>query len=126
MSIKIGINGFGRIGRLVLRATRNIPEVQVVAVNDPFIPADYMAYMFKYDTVHGQYQGDVHSENGELVIDGRRIKVSNELDPAKIKWGENSAEYIVESTGKSLPSSFSSFISFHLLSTHISCFQVNS
>ena len=102
MSIKIGINGFGRIGRLVLRAVRNIPEVQVVAINDPFIPADYMAYMFQYDTVHGRYQGEVHAENGELIVDGRRIKVSNELDPSKIRWGDSTAEYIVESTGNNL------------------------
>eukprot|EP00604_Paraphysomonas_vestita_P001801 CAMPEP_0174821280 /NCGR_PEP_ID=MMETSP1107-20130205/6127_1 /TAXON_ID=36770 /ORGANISM="Paraphysomonas vestita, Strain GFlagA" /LENGTH=335 /DNA_ID=CAMNT_0016038125 /DNA_START=64 /DNA_END=1071 /DNA_ORIENTATION=- len=104
MSIKIGINGFGRIGRLVLRATRNIPEVQVVAINDPFIPADYMAYMFQYDTVHGRYQGDVRAENGDLIVDGKHIKVSNELDPSKIKWGENSADFVVESTGKFLTS----------------------
>ncbi len=100
MSIKIGINGFGRIGRLVLRATRNIPNVQVVAINDPFIPADYMAYMFQYDTVHGKYQGNVTSNDGNLIVDGNTIKVSNDLDPSKIKWGDSGADYVVESTGE--------------------------
>jgi len=102
MSIKIGINGFGRIGRLVLRATRNIPNVQVVAINDPFIPADYMAYMFQYDTIHGKYQGNVTSNDGNLIVDGNTIKVSNDLDPSKIKWGDSGADYVVESTGKFL------------------------
>jgi hypothetical protein len=114
MSIKIGINGFGRIGRLVLRAARNIPEVQVVAINDPFIPADYMAYMFRYDTVHGQYAGEVHSSNGDLVVDGRHIKISNELDPSKIKWGDATADYVIESTGQLLPHlPITSLIVFH-------------
>ncbi len=100
-TIKVGINGFGRIGRLVLRAARNNPQIQVVAVNDPFITADYMRYMFYYDTVHGRYKGDVSVDNGKLVIDGNRITVSNELDPSKIKWGDSGADYIVEATGKS-------------------------
>mmetsp|Transcript_12459 Transcript_12459/g.18836 ORF Transcript_12459/g.18836 Transcript_12459/m.18836 type:complete len:337 (-) Transcript_12459:206-1216(-) len=102
MSIKIGINGFGRIGRLVLRAARQFPEIQVVAVNDPFIPADYMAYMFHYDTVHGKYQGDVSSKDGQLVVDNKVIKISNELDPKNIKWADSGADIVVESTGKFL------------------------
>jgi len=102
MSIKVGINGFGRIGRLVMRAARLKKEIQIVAINDPFIPVDYMKYMFYYDTVHGKYPGSVTVENGKLVIDGNVIHVSNELDPTKIQWGQSGAEYVVESTGKFL------------------------
>jgi len=101
-TIKVGINGFGRIGRLVLRAAKLHPRIQVVAINDPFIPADYMKYMFQYDTVHGRYQGTLAAEDGHLIVDGRKIKVTNELDPTKIMWGEAGADYIVESTGKFL------------------------
>jgi len=101
-TIKVGINGFGRIGRLVLRAAKLNPRIQVVAINDPFIPADYMKYMFQYDTVHGRYQGTLASEDGWLIVDGKKIKVSNELDPTKIQWGEAGADYVVESTGKFL------------------------
>jgi len=100
--VKIGINGFGRIGRLVLRAAKLNPEVQVVAINDPFIPVDYMKYMFTHDSVHGKYRGRVETVDGKLVVDGDAIKVSNELDPTKIKWGDAGADYIVESTGKFL------------------------
>ncbi|RYH11477.1 type I glyceraldehyde-3-phosphate dehydrogenase [archaeon] len=100
--IKVGINGFGRIGRLVLRAARSKPDVQVVAINDPFIPADYMKYMFYYDSVHGRYPGTVAVENGKLIVDGKPISVSNEMDPTKIRWGDAGADYIVESTGKFL------------------------
>eukprot|EP01039_Chlorochromonas_danica_P008545 gene8545-9418_t len=100
--IKVGINGFGRIGRLVLRAARTKPDVQIVAINDPFIPVDYMKYMFYYDSVHGRYPGTVVVENGKLIVDGKVISVSNELDPTKIKWGDAGADYVVESTGKFL------------------------
>jgi glyceraldehyde 3-phosphate dehydrogenase len=100
--IKVGINGFGRIGRLVLRAARTMPHIQIVAVNDPFIPVDYMKYMFYYDTVHGRYPGTVTIDNGKLMIDGKPITVTNELDPTKIMWGDSGAEYVVESTGKFL------------------------
>jgi len=102
MSIKVGINGFGRIGRLVMRAARNNPKIKIVAINDPFIPVDYMKYMFYYDTVHGKYPGSVTVENGKLVIDGNAIAVSNEKEPAKIQWGAAGADYVVESTGKFL------------------------
>jgi glyceraldehyde 3-phosphate dehydrogenase len=102
MSIKIGINGFGRIGRLVLRAARNFPQIQVVAINDPFIPADYMRYMFYYDSVHGKYQGKAETSDGNLVVDGKKIVVSNEMDPTKIQWGDAGADYVVEATGKFL------------------------
>jgi glyceraldehyde 3-phosphate dehydrogenase len=106
--IKVGINGFGRIGRLVLRAARNFPNIQVVAINDPFIPADYMKYMFYYDTVHGRYPGTVVADESKLIVDGRSIHVSNELDPSKIQWGASGADYIVESTGKFLTESTAS------------------
>jgi len=95
---KIGINGFGRIGRLVLRAAIE-KGAQVVAVNDPFITLDYMVYMFKYDSTHGRYKGEVKEENGELVVNGQHIKVFSERDPKNIPWGTVGAEYVVESTG---------------------------
>jgi len=94
----IGINGFGRIGRLVLRAAL-AKGATVVAVNDPFIGLDYMVYMFKYDSTHGQYKGEVKVEDGKLVIDGHAITVFAERDPANIDWAGAGAEYVVESTG---------------------------
>ena len=100
MSIKIGINGFGRIGRLVFRAAVAQPETfEVVGINDPFIDPDYMVYMVKYDTMHGQFQGDVKAEDGKLVVNGKPISVFEEKDPAMIPWGKVGAEYVVESTG---------------------------
>ncbi|ODQ66541.1 glyceraldehyde-3-phosphate dehydrogenase [Nadsonia fulvescens var. elongata DSM 6958] len=99
MAIKVGINGFGRIGRIVLRNALSNPEVEVVAVNDPFISVDYAAYMFKYDSTHGKYKGEVtHSADG-IVIDGKAIRVFQERDPAAIQWGSVGADYVVESTG---------------------------
>ena len=98
--IKIGINGFGRIGRLVFRAAVAQPETfEVVGINDPFIDLDYMVYMVKYDTMHGHFKGDVKAENGKLVVNGKAINVYAEKNPADIKWGESEAEYVVESTG---------------------------
>eukprot|EP01059_Diplonema_ambulator_P031880 TRINITY_DN5_c0_g1_i1.p2 TRINITY_DN5_c0_g1~~TRINITY_DN5_c0_g1_i1.p2 ORF type:complete len:335 (+),score=157.66 TRINITY_DN5_c0_g1_i1:62-1066(+) len=97
--VNIGINGFGRIGRLVLRAALKNPEATVVAVNDPFISVDYMVYMFKYDSVHGRYKGSVEAKNGQLVIDGTAITVFSKKDPSTIPWGSAKAEYVVESTG---------------------------
>ncbi len=99
--VKVGINGFGRIGRLVLRAALKNPNVEVVAINDPFIPLDYMAYMLRYDTVHGQYDGEISTcaDCGCLVVDGHKIKAFAEKNPADIKWGEVGAEYIAEATG---------------------------
>nr|ACO12475.1 Glyceraldehyde-3-phosphate dehydrogenase [Lepeophtheirus salmonis] len=96
--VKVGINGFGRIGRLVLRAALD-HGVDVVAVNDPFIPVDYMAYMFKYDSTHGMCKKDISYSDGKLIIDGKKITVFGERDPANIKWGEAGADYVVESTG---------------------------
>lgn len=100
--IKIGINGFGRIGRLVMRATlENFKDVEVVAINDPFISVDYMAYMLKYDTVHGRYEGDVSYDENEsvLIVKGRKIKAYACMKPEEIPWQETGAEYIAEATG---------------------------
>lgn len=99
MPVGIGINGFGRIGRLVLRAALKNPNAQVVAINDPFISVDYMVYMFKYDSTHGRYAGTVAVSNGNLVVDGKTIKVFDKKDPKAIPWGQSGAEYVVESTG---------------------------
>lgn len=98
---KIGINGFGRIGRLVLRAALE-KGAQVVAVNDPFIGLDYMAYMFKYDSTHGRFKGDIKVEGDHLVVNGQKIAVFCERDPKNIPWGKAGADYVVESTGKIL------------------------
>lgn len=95
---KIGINGFGRIGRLVFRCALE-QGVQVVGVNDPFIPADYMVYMFKYDSTHGKFKGEVTHKDGKLVVNGKEIAVFTEKEPSKIPWGQLGAEYVVESTG---------------------------
>lgn len=95
----MGINGFGRIGRLVLRATLSRTDVRVVAINDPFLTPEYMVYQFKYDTVHGQYKGTVTTDGKNLIIDGRTIRVFQEKDPSNIAWGDAGAHYIAESTG---------------------------
>ena len=99
MSIKIGINGFGRIGNLSFQAALNKEGVEVVAINDPFIAADYMAYMIKYDTVHGKFEGEVSSEEGKLIVDGKEIKVYNEMDPKNIPWGADGVDYVLECSG---------------------------
>ena len=99
MAIKIGINGFGRIGNLSFQAAMGKEEIEVVAINDPFITADYMAYMVKYDTVHGRYPGTVKSEDGRLIVNGKEIKVYNEMDPKNIPWGELGVEYVLECSG---------------------------
>ncbi|XP_006642411.1 glyceraldehyde-3-phosphate dehydrogenase [Lepisosteus oculatus] len=97
--VKIGINGFGRIGRLVTRAAVTSGKVEVAAINDPFIDLEYMVYMFKYDSTHGRFHGEVKTEGGKLVINGKPITVFQERDPANIKWGDAGADYVVESTG---------------------------
>jgi glyceraldehyde 3-phosphate dehydrogenase len=96
--LKIGINGFGRIGRLVFRASVLRDDVQIVGIND-LLDVDYMAYMLKYDTVHGPFKGDVAVKDGKLVVNGNEIRITAEKDPANLKWNEVGAEYIVESTG---------------------------
>lgn len=98
MAVKIGINGFGRIGRLVFRAAMTNPEIEVVGIND-LIDANYMAYMLRYDSTHGQFKGDIKVEDGHLVVEGKKIRVTSEKDPANLKWNEVNAEYVVESTG---------------------------
>ena len=98
--IKVGINGFGRIGRLVFRAAVAQPDVfEVVGINDPFIDLDYMVYMVKYDTIHGKFDGTVSAEDGKLVVNGRKISVFAERNPEDIPWGACGATYVVESTG---------------------------
>jgi glyceraldehyde 3-phosphate dehydrogenase len=99
MTLKIGINGFGRIGRLVARAARNNPNVQIVAINDPFIPTNYMAYMMKYDSTHGRYQGTIGHNDSGLVLDGHNVATHAEKDPSAIPWAKSGADFVVESTG---------------------------
>lgn len=96
--IKIGINGFGRIGRLVFRAAMQNGDVEVVGINDLVAP-DYLAYMLKYDSTHGRFDGEVSVKGSNLVVNGKEIRVTAEKDPANLKWGEIGAEYVVESTG---------------------------
>ncbi len=97
-TIKVGINGFGRIGRLVFRAMTERDNIEVVGIND-LINAEYMAYMLKYDSVHGEFKGTVSVEGNDLVVNGKKIRVTAEKDPNNLKWNEVGAEYIVESTG---------------------------
>ncbi|MBP1617574.1 MAG: glyceraldehyde-3-phosphate dehydrogenase [Bacteroidetes bacterium] len=97
--IKVGINGFGRIGRLVFRAAQERSDVQIVAVNDPFLDINYLVYMLKYDTVHGKFQGTAENVDGKLVVNGKEIAFFAEKDPAAIGWGASGADYVVESTG---------------------------
>ena len=99
MSVKVGINGFGRIGKLAFQAALKNKEVEVVAVNDPFIAADYMAYMVKFDSAHGRFNGDIKSEEGKLIVDGKTINVYNEMDPNNIPWGKEGVEYVLECSG---------------------------
>ncbi|MFI3115183.1 MAG: type I glyceraldehyde-3-phosphate dehydrogenase [Clostridia bacterium] len=99
MAIKVGINGFGRIGRLVFRAGLDNPEIEFVGINDPFMTPDYMSYMLRYDSVHGRYDGDVKVTDSSIIVNGKEIKFFAEKDPANIPWGSVSAEYVVESTG---------------------------
>ena len=98
MSIKVGINGFGRIGRMVFRASVNHPEIEIVGIND-LCPADYLAYMLKYDTMHGRFEGEVSSTENAIVVNGKSIPIFAERDPKNIPWGKLEAEYVVESTG---------------------------
>ncbi len=98
MAVKIGINGFGRIGRLVFRAAVSSSDVEVVGIND-LLDIDYMAYMLKYDSTHGQFKGTIAIEGNNLIVNGKPIRVTAEMDPANLKWGQVEAEYVVESTG---------------------------
>ena len=96
--IKVGINGFGRIGRLVFRAAQQRNDIQIVGIND-LLDLDYIAYMLKYDTIHGQFNGDIEVKDGNLVVNGKKVRVTSERNPADLKWNEVGAEYVVESTG---------------------------
>jgi len=99
MSIKVGINGFGRIGRMVFRAaTQNFPDIEIVGINDLLEP-DYLAYMLKHDSVHGQFKGTVSVDGNTLVVNGKKIRLTAVKDPAELKWGEVGADIVVESTG---------------------------
>ena len=99
MTIKVGINGFGRIGRMVFRAAvHNFSDIEIVGINDLLEP-DYLAYMLKYDSVHGRFKGDVSVDGATLVVNGKRIRLTQERDPAALKWGDVSAEVVIESTG---------------------------
>ncbi|XP_007937004.1 glyceraldehyde-3-phosphate dehydrogenase-like [Orycteropus afer afer] len=97
--VKVGVNGFGRIGHLVTKAAFNSGKVGVVAINDPFIDLNYMVYMFQYDSIHGKFHGTIKAENGKVVINGKHITIFQERDPTNTKWGDADAEYVVESTG---------------------------
>ena len=99
MSVKVGINGFGRIGKLAFQAALKNDEVEVVAVNDPFITSDYMAYMVKFDSAHGRFNGDIKAEEGKLIVNGKTINVYNEMDPNNIPWGKEEVEYVLECSG---------------------------
>jgi len=99
MSIKVGINGFGRIGRLVLKSALARPDVTVVGINDPFLDPEYMVYLLKYDSTHGHYKGTVEARDKKLIVDGREIAVFTCREPQTIPWGEVGADYVVESTG---------------------------
>ena len=99
MSVKIGINGFGRIGKLTFQAALSKGDVEIVAINDPFITSDYMAYMLKYDTIHGKFEGEVRGEEGKLIINGKEIKVYNEMEPKNIPWGADGVDYVLECSG---------------------------
>lgn len=96
--IKVGINGFGRIGRMVFRASVARDDIEVVAIND-LLDVDYLAYMLKYDSVHGRFQGEVDVKDGALIVNGKQIRVTAETDPSKLAWGDIGADVVVESTG---------------------------
>ena len=98
MTIRVGINGFGRIGRMVFRAAQDFDDVEVVGINDLLEP-DYLAYMLKHDSVHGRFKGEVAVEGGTLVVNGKNIRLTAERDPAELKWGELDVDVVVESTG---------------------------
>jgi len=97
-TIKIGINGFGRIGRLMFRAAQNNDQIEVVGIND-LLGVEYMAYILQYDSVHGLFEGTVSTENRNLIVNGKTVRVTTERDPANLKWNKIEAEYVVESTG---------------------------
>lgn len=117
MNTKIGINGFGRIGRLVFRAALTRDDVEVVGLNDPFMTPDYMAYMLKYDTTHGRFQGEVSFTEHELVVNGRAIPVFTAKETREIPWASVGADYICECTGQHLTKELCRAISTRVPST---------
>ena len=99
MTIKVGINGFGRIGRMVFRAvTKDFPNIEIVAIND-LLDAEYLAYMLKYDSVHGNFKGDIKTEGGAMIVNGKKIRLTAERDPANLKWNEVGADIVIDCTG---------------------------
>lgn len=102
MSIKLGINGFGRIGRLALRAALKQPKVEVTAINDPFMSLDYMVYQLKYDSVHGRFDGELRHEGGNLIVNGKKIKVLSEKETKNIQWGQSGSDVVLECSGVNL------------------------
>ena len=98
MTIKVGINGFGRIGRIVFRAAQERSDIEIVAIND-LLDADYMAYMLKYDSTHGRFNGTVEVKDGHLIVNGKKIRVTAERDPANLKWDEVGVDVVAEATG---------------------------
>ena len=99
MSIKVGINGFGRIGRMVFRAaTQHFPDIEIVGINDLLEP-EYLAYMLRHDSVHGRFKGDIGVDGNTLIVNGRKIRLTQVKDPAELKWNEVGADVVVESTG---------------------------
>jgi len=102
MSIKVGINGFGRIGRLALRVAAQRPQVEVTSINDPFMSLDYMVYQLKYDSVHGRFKGDVSHDGTSLIVNGKKIRVFTEKDTKNIKWGDAGSDIVLECSGVNL------------------------
>lgn len=98
MTIKVGINGFGRIGRIVFRAAQERSDIEIVGIND-LLDAEYMAYMLKYDSTHGRFNGTVEVKDGHLVVNGKTIRVTSERDPANLKWNEIGVDVVAEATG---------------------------
>jgi glyceraldehyde 3-phosphate dehydrogenase len=98
--VRVGINGFGRIGRLAFRYATTLPDVEVVAINDPFLDLDYMAYMLMYDTTHGRFSGTVGTDGDKLVVNGKKINVFACMDPKDIPCGDVGADYILECTDR--------------------------
>jgi len=102
MSVRIGINGFGRIGRLVFRAAADQPKVEVTAINDPFMNIDYLIYQLKYDSVHGKFNGEIRKDGNNLVVNGKKIQIFNEKDVSKIQWGTSGSDLVAECSGVNL------------------------
>ena len=98
MTVRVGINGFGRIGRMVFRAAQDFDDVEVVGINDLLEP-DYLAYMLQYDSVHGRFKGDIAVDGGTLIVNGNKIRLTAERDPAELKWGDLDVDVVIESTG---------------------------